>query len=290
VFDGSNHQIGSLGTDCFYVGGGASPFAPESLPFGSNLVVDAKGLRGTIAILGGSDGTGPADCTRGAGPAKHCVNGAPGLDGHGACVGDLECGPAGGCQLDANCYFTAPLNITDPVATCAVNVSLTDLCAEVNLLTFASTFRGAISSRVYFGACPQCVGGVCQGGARDGLTCTAASAGTSSDCLPTPSTFFGAFMTAPTLSTDPLEMSDPNGLLCAGQGSPGAFGRPDARRVRTTGEAVNLLTQQTSLAGPACILPSGNPLLDGALALPAPAAFSMRAKFDVVKLLLLFGF
>ncbi len=286
---GSGQKLADLGTNCLYLGGGSSALAPFGLTPGSSFVLSVVGLRGASAIAGPSDGTGPADCSRGAGPGTHCINGSPGTDGAGACRGDGDCGgAAGSCALDANCFFGAPLSITAPVAACAVNVALTDFCGEAHLLRFSVDVRGALSSRAYLGACPTCTAGRCQGGARDGQACSGSDP--SIDCLPAPAGFLGAFTSTPALSTEPLELRDPAGLLCAGQTSAGAFGRPDARRLRTDGQRLNLLTLQATLAGPFCAQTSGNPLVDAAVGLPAPGAATLKGRIDLIQVLRLFGF
>src|SRR5262249_24190332 len=161
---------------------------------GSGPGVRGVGLRGLTAIAGPSAGTGPSSCTFGAGPGKHCLNGKPGTDAAGACTTDVDCGnQAGACALDANCFFGAPLSITSPVAACAVNVVRSDFCAEASLLNFSLDVHGALSTRVYLGACPHCTAGKCDGGARGGASCKADVNGTSVDCAPAPSGFLGQF-------------------------------------------------------------------------------------------------
>jgi hypothetical protein len=289
LFDGANHSIANLGTDCLYIGGGDSSLVPFEVPESTALVLNVVGLRGFTAIAGPSAGSGPSDCSLGAGPGKHCLNGSPGRNGQGLCVTDEDCGGLGTCGLDANCFFGPPLQISTPVNACAVNVTLTDFCGEANLASFAITVRGALTTRVYLSSCPTCVNHQCQGGARDGLGCTASESGTSADCLPTPGTFVGAFVSVPTISTEPLELSNSAGLLCAGQRGAGAFGKPNARRLRTDGRRFSLLGLQTTLAGPFCALQSGNPTLDAVVDLPAPGAATLKGRVDLVALLRLFG-
>jgi hypothetical protein len=290
LLDGSQHKLADLGTDCLYVGGGASTLAPFPVATGSTTVLAVVGLRGLTAIAGPSAGSGPSSCTFGAGPGKHCLNGKTGTDGAGACATDVDCGNvAGACGLDANCFFGAPLSIASPVAACALNVVRSDFCAEANLLAFSLDVHGALSTRVYLGACPRCSAGKCAGGARDGDSCSADVNGTSVDCPPAPSGFLGQFSSVQHLSTDTLESSDPGGAFCAGQHAAGAFGVAGARTVRTTGQRLNLLSLQATLAGPFCALPSGNPLVDGLVGLPAPGAASLKGKVDLVKLLHLLG-
>src|SRR5262249_59258297 len=85
LLDGSGHRLASLGTDCLYAGAGNAAVPPAQIPTGSTFVVNVVGLRGLKAIFGPSSGFGPTSCTRGAGPASHCLNGKPGADGARAC-------------------------------------------------------------------------------------------------------------------------------------------------------------------------------------------------------------
>lgn len=68
-----------------------------------------------------------------------------------------------------------------------------------------------------------------------------------------------------------------------------AFGTPTARTLQTQGDRVNLFTLQTTLAGPFCALPSGSPLIDATIGLPAPAVATMQGRVDLLTLLRLFG-
>jgi hypothetical protein len=290
LLNANGAQLAQLGTDCLYLGGGGSAVAPLHLATGSEVVLNVVGLSGFTAIAGPSAGSGPADCSLGAGPGRHCLNGSGGTDGRGTCVSDANCGgAAGSCGLDANCFFGPPLSIPSPVAACAVNVALADFCGEANLAQFSVAVHAALSTRVYLGACPACVRGVCQGGAGAGRACVAASNGTSIDCLPSASTFAGAITSVPTLTTETAALSAPDGRLCAGQPSPGAFGQPAARVLETQGRRFDLFTLETTLAGPFCAQPSGNPLLDGVIGLPAPAAATVKGRLDLLAVLRLFG-
>jgi hypothetical protein len=107
--------------------------------------------------------------------------------------------------------------------------------------------------------------------------------------LPSASTFAGAITSVPTLTTETAALSAPDGRLCAGQPSPGAFGQPAARVLETQGRRFDLFTLETTLAGPFCAQPSGNPLLDGVIGLPAPAAATVKGRLDLLAVLRLFG-
>jgi hypothetical protein len=291
--DAFGRELADLGTNCLYVGGGSTSLPPIQIPAGNALVASVVGLRGARAILGASEGTGPADCSLGAGPASHCINGAPGTNGQGACRVDTDCGGGpGSCALDANCFLAAPLPLDIEslgLTACGVNVVLAYVCGELDILGFETTVHAALSTRAYLSPCPTCSGGRCQGGARNGLPCRAGPGGTSVDCLPAPSTFVGASTSAPTLTSEPRVLVGSGGAFCSGQTSPGAFGVAAARRIRTDGRRPSLLTLQATLAGPFCASASGAPLVDGLVGLPGPAAASMKARIDLITLLRLFG-
>src|SRR5690606_37762155 len=155
---------------------------------------------------------GPFDCTRGAGPDRHCVNGAAGTDGDGACASDADCGGgAGTCPPDANCFFGPPIPGlgAGAIGACVRNAFETDLCGRVSLLPLGATLTSTLSARVYLtgdtvAPCPLCVDGTCTGGKNAGESCTPlGSESTSIDCPPLDETFL-ATLTVPvtSLSTD----------------------------------------------------------------------------------------
>jgi hypothetical protein len=293
VRDAAGHALASLGTDCLYAGGGAAAVPGLALPTGTETVVSVVGLRGSKAVLGPSDGSGPATCTRAAGPGRHCIDGRPGTDGHGTCTADASCsGTPGSCALDANCFFAPPLavaNVLPGVDACAVSTALADFCGDLDILSFATDVRGALSTRIYLAACPTCTSGRCSAGPRSGQSCQASSAGTSVDCPPDASPFVGAFAADITLSSEASVLASSTGAFCPGQTSLGAFGLPAARRVETAGVRPNLLTLQATLAGPFCGGATGNALVDATLGLPAPVAVGAKARVNLFDLLRLFG-
>ena len=68
-----------------------------------------------------------------------------------------------------------------------------------------------------------------------------------------------------------------------------SFGLPAARRIRTDGTRPNLLTLQATIAGPFCVAPTGKPLVDTTIGLPAPAAVGAEARINLLDVLGLFG-
>ena len=101
-------KINDLGRGCLYFGGGnATVVAGGKIPDAATSFLTIAGP----GTLGASAGTSPKNCTRGAGPNRHCVNN----NSLPACTSDLNCGgSAGSCALDANCYFGPPLPIVSP--------------------------------------------------------------------------------------------------------------------------------------------------------------------------------
>src|SRR4030095_15616321 len=76
VANGSNATLGNLSLGCLYAGG----LPPLLLPFGSSTEVSVVGLQllPLALTLGPSEGSGPSDCTMGAGPGRHCATHASG--------------------------------------------------------------------------------------------------------------------------------------------------------------------------------------------------------------------
>jgi hypothetical protein len=72
--------IASLGEGCLYVGGGLSnSLPPAHIPDGAVARLDVSGTSGFLGLglaLSASNGSGPTDCTRGAGPLRHCAAGS----------------------------------------------------------------------------------------------------------------------------------------------------------------------------------------------------------------------
>ena len=152
--------IANLGEGCLYVGGGLSnSLPPAHLPDGAVSQLSVANAMGLALGLAASNGTGPADCTRGAGPLKHCANGAPGTDSNGLCTVDADCGlGTGNCVLDANCFFGPPIPLSSPVpatSSCVVNAIGTDACGTADLQANSSSLSVALLARLL------CLGPLC---------------------------------------------------------------------------------------------------------------------------------
>jgi hypothetical protein len=300
LLDGSNAPIVSLGSGCLYVGGGENTALPAPrIPDGADVTFGVVGLNGLDVLLGPSAGSGPQDCSQGAGPGQHCIGGT---NTGAACTFDVDCGGLpGSCALDANCIFGPPLPL--PVAalpalsSCILNVVQQNMCGEVQLLQGGATLEAALSSRVYLtgnitAPCPRCVGGTCDGGPNAGHACQAVgSLGTSLDCPPAPAGFIAPLnvVLAP-LTTGTLNVTDAAGLFCPGQAHAGAFGRANARTIRTQGAGLLSGTSlQLTAAGPFCVPGTGNVAIDGLADIAGPGAVGVPSSTDVSGILRILG-
>ena len=293
--DGSERA--DLGLGCLYFGGGsATTFPPSSIPDGGTSVLAVTGISGLALALGPDPGSGPADCTLGAGPARHCLNGAPGTDGTGACSADSQCvggTPIGACDLDANCFFGPPVPVPGPIASlsvCIMNAIGVGVAGTAD--AGSTTVSTTLSSRVYItgnatSPCPQCVSGACTYGERARMSCSrgVGSRNTTIECPPAATGFSGrlAVALAP-ITTGTSTASDPGGSFCPGQTSPGAFGG-EAGRITEMGSPLGANLSNpfaTTLAGTFCIPATGNGVVDGLSDLPGPGAVSVPGTTSLV--------
>jgi hypothetical protein len=287
VADASHATIGSLALGCLYPGN----FAGLRIPDGSTSKLSVVGINllPLSLTLAGSDGSGPSDCTRGAGPSSQCANGTGGTDGNGTCTSDADCGQAGACLLKPNCYFGPPIPIPQPIPSCVVNAFETDLCGQVNLVPPQATFATALSSRIYLSLepdspCPRCENGVCNSGERQGNACTPVGVDqTSVDCPPDRVAFVGALnVVIPQLTTATSALSAPDGLFCEGQAMPGALGLAAARQVSETGVAPGASSNALAmnLAATFCISRT-NTFVDAIGHFPGAGALSVSGQMDL---------
>jgi len=294
VQDAAGNDISDLGAGCQYAGALPALIIPD----GGSAIVSVVGLdllTQTVKIAGKAGS--PAECTVGAGPGQHCSNGAPGTDGNGTCTSDGDCkGLVGSCNLDANCYFGAPIPIPNGnFSACALNAFQTDICGQLNLLSREADFTAQLSARIYLtgnqtSPCPQCVNGTCDSGQNAGQACVGVgSQNTTLDCPPLTKQFFATLpLTLPSLTTGTSALTaDANGLFCPGQSSPGAFGLPNATRVSETGTPIagssNLLG--LTIGATFCIPPTGNGLIDSMGGFPTVGAVSVNGEFDLSSVL-----
>ena len=256
VADAGNMTLGNLALGCLYAGS----LPGLLLPDGATAQLDVVGLNllPLSLTLTGSPGSGPQDCTKGAGPGQKCANGSPGIDMMGTCNGDADCGAPTACQPAPNCFFGPPIPVPNgATSACVVSAFRTDLCGQVNLTPPGATFATALASYVYLtlnadSPCPRCESGVCNGGERAGLSCTpVGSQMTSVDCPPTLSTFITTLnVVLPQLTSGTSTMTASDGVFCDGQLITGAMGIHDVRTVTESGTspALNGTSLNMSLA------------------------------------------
>jgi hypothetical protein len=291
IRNGSGQKISDLGLGCLYLGGGEAVIPGSRLPDGSTSLLDVSNVAGLGLSLAASNGTGPNDCTRGAGPGRHCSNGNPGLDGMGLCTSDAHCGGPGTCNPDANCMFGPPVPVPSPdesLSTCILNVIAGDPCGTADLLAGSTTLSVFLSARLYLtgnaaSPCPQCVGGLCTAGQRAGLPCAGGigSANTTRECPPLNSQFLAALPVGLALSTGTSVATDASGEFCANQRTPGAFGLSAARAIEQVGAPLGVPALSTTLVGNFCVQGTGIPLIDTVVDLPGPGTVSVPGTASV---------
>jgi hypothetical protein len=283
-----------LGLGCLYVGGGAGTLVPPlKLPDGGQSVLAVAGLGGLGEVtVTSSDGSGPADCTKGAGPGRHCLNGHPGTDTMGACTTDADCGGRiGACDLDANCFFGNPVPLPlGTISQCIMNAVAEDVCGSANLVANTTNVSAALSARIYAtgnaaSPCPQCVAGTCTAGQRQGMPCSGGvgSANTTIECPPRNIDFFARLsVDLSSLDTGTSTFEHPTGNFCPDQLSPGAFGG-EASRITVTGAP--LLSGgglfDTTLAGTFCVPSTNNGVFDSIADIPGPGVVSVPGTIEV---------
>jgi hypothetical protein len=289
--------IASLAEGCLYVGGGLSnALPPAHIPDGAVSLLSVSNAMGLVLQLAASDGNGPIDCTRGAGPLSHCANGAPGTDSNGLCTMDADCGGGtGNCVLDANCFFGPPIPLPSPIpatSSCVVNAIGTDACGAADLAANTSSLSVALLSRLYLTSnqtepCPRCVSGTCTAGQRAGLACSGGigSQLTTNECPPGDDDYVGQLVVNPLQLSSAANSvnSDPSGFFCPNQTTFGAFGLATARTIINNGVSLGggptLLS--STLAGIFCVPSSGSPLVDNAEDIPGPATVSVAGTLAV---------
>jgi hypothetical protein len=177
--------------------------------------------------------------------------------------------------------------------TCVINVIDTAPSGSANTAANGTVSLSlSLRSHVYltglaYGAttpCPRCIGGLCSGGQRSGLACTAGSPTslTSIDCPPLSSQWVAPLAISFTLSSNTSNLASSTGLFCPGQQTGpthvGAFGVGLARDIVLNGipspAGLNGSPHQATLGGPFCI-PGVNLALNGTSDLPGPGGLSL---------------
>jgi hypothetical protein len=287
-------SISPLGLGCLYFGGGmATVVAGGAIPDGSTSF-----LTDTNGTLTFSNGTNSDNCTRGAGPGKHCINN----NSTPACTTDVNCGgAAGSCALDANCSFGPPLPIVSPppfaaLTTCVLNVVQSNASGTVNHTNGDSTINLPLSSRVYItgntaSPCPKCLSGHCDPTWKTNTSttspdtnavCTAVGTRmTTNQCRPSLPGFQAPLpVSLNPLTTGTTSLTSASGNFCP-QNNPGAFGQGGAQCITQTGmnagtSLLDHLPHNSHLVSVFCIPSTGNAAVDGVADLPGPGAFSLN--------------
>jgi len=295
VDDGTGTNLGDLQLGCVYVGGAAAGQPGGGTPItnraymGGRLFADGDVAEGTQVTIAPSDDPGPLGCSRGAGPARHCLGAT--LTGSGCTVDDDCGGSPGTCQSDAHCYTTEPIDYAatgiNGFTVCLVNIVQSDLTGTVDIATGKASYNLPLATRVYLSACPQCVAGQCNGGQNAGDACaTEEGGGTSVSCLPLDRAYFGVIETnlASTTGTSSLS-SDAGGVFCPGQPHPGAFGLADARGIvqhgSPAGDIRDFAPHEYIGAVTGCVPGSSNTVINQFGGLPFPLAVATRATLQV---------
>ena len=310
VYNKSGQKIADLGVDCLYAGAGTSGQPPSMIPDGSTSVLAVTGISSGVALtLSGSAGSGPADCTLGAGPAMRCLNGNLGTDGMGACSSDADCGDQkDACAPQPNCFFGPPIPVPAPatpaLSTCIVNAIATDASGAANLLTRETTLNASLAPGIYLtgdgeSPCPQCcpstgmigssscTSGTCTAGDRQGMPCSGGvgSKNTTVECPPESIRFVGrlAVNLSPLTTGTTTLTADPAGMFCPDQAHSGAFGIGTPRTIRETGVPLGGLASPfaTTVAGVFCIPATGSPAVNVLADLPGPAAVSVSGMTSI---------
>jgi hypothetical protein len=279
-------KISDLGLGCLYIGGGNNISTPASrIPDGSSSIFAVSGTGSTRNLLVNT-GTGPADCTVGAGPGKSCIGptntGAP-------CASDADCDVTrpGSCALDANCFFGPPLPVPNGgLSTCVVNAILTDASGTVTPSTGDAVININLSSRVFLtgnatSPCPKCVSGTCNAGPNVGLACTpVGSQLTTLDCPPLPGGFLAPLPVnlAPLVTTTTTAVGA-GGNFCTGQANPGAFGQAATQAIKQNGSPGGDLSDGNPHAAVLgysfCVPKTNNAAVDGSADLPGPGSVGL---------------
>jgi len=286
-------KIADLGVGCLYIGGGGATIVPPGAT--PDHYTSTFGISGTNLVA--SAGTGPRDCTKGAGPGSHCIGGTnTGM----ACTMDSQCGGfPGTCGLDANCFFAAPLPIVNgSLSTCVVNVIQTDAGGTGDITLGTSSVSVPLSSRVFITSnsaspCPKCVSGTCTYGS--GTTCSTGgnTLGTTLDCPPPAADFLAPLaVTLNPLTTGTAQKTGASGNFCpsppavAAQRTNGAFGKTGAQCIKETGSPAGDLSDglphPSTLGSVFCIPATGNVAIDPSADLPGPGAFSSAGNAQAV--------
>jgi len=277
-------KLADLGLGCLHYGGGDSEYAPSPRASGgSSMVFGGATCSLPVVPLVASAGTGPLDCTEGPSSKRLCV-GNPSR----TCTRDRDCG-GGACSPLPRCFWGLPLPVHGPAPSCVINVFAADGGGSINPTSGEARIETLLTNYAYVtlddaAPCPRCVSGTCVGGQRAGRACSAgAPDGRSHDCPPRDDQFYAAlnFQAAgdQAVATETRTAAAADGRFCPDQRTPGAFGKPTARRIVEIGSPAGDLSDHAPhaviLSGTSCISSSGVGAVDQVADLPGPAGVSM---------------
>jgi len=296
VDDGTGTKLDDLQLGCVYEGGAAAGQAGGGTPItnraygGGRTYVDGDTDGGTQVTLAASDDPGPLGCSRGAGPASHCLGASTVIGAE--CTTDADCGGnPGTCQADARCYSTEPLDYAatgiNGFVVCLVNIVQNDVTGTVDIASGEADWTMPLATRVHLFACTQCTNGQCSDGKNVGDSCsTTQGGGTSVSCLTLDRNFFGTIATNLTSTTGTSALSSESaGVFCPGQPHPGAFGLADARAITEQGSPAGDLRDfqphdyTSAITG--CVPGSSNTTINQSGGLPFPLAVATEATLQM---------
>jgi hypothetical protein len=288
VIDAGDAAIASLEEGCVYLGGGTILQSTSFLRrVEGAFVLEVEEAEGSdVATLLPTDAPGRLGCTQGLAASGHCAGNI--LGGY-PCVVTADCSTGLTCVPDAQCLTTPPLDLlAGTIPVCLVNVVREDISGTADLTTGAVSATQPLQTRIYLTTCPRCVAGLCEErSANFAEACTSPDGtGASVDCLPDYGTYLGAVDFDSMVTTDEARLAAADGVFCAGQTVPGAFGLADAREIVENGARTGDLHDGDSHPGrgaiAGCVLASGNPLIDDQAGLPFPLAVSYGVEVQLL--------
>jgi hypothetical protein len=286
VFDAvtGGNKVADLGDGCTYFGGGDSEYYPAAQTnAGTGFALEANRCDADVLSLISSAGSSFDNCTLGPSSRKICLN-----DVTRTCTSDTDCqnGQAGSCQFAPRCFGGPPTPFRSQFNVCFLSGVTADATGTLNPTTGELAVQTRSNTYIYLTytdpPCPLCVNDVCQGGSRDGRSCTPGGAlePTSLDCPPFDYSFYLTLggTSSSSSATTPVTRTSATGLFCPGQVNPGAFGSDQVRRIEETGiptgSLLDFQPHPATLLDVACIGSTGNPVVDQAADFPGPQATS----------------
>ena len=285
----SSGQACGAGQDCGCIDG--APGLPATDAGTCNTQVGCIDTMGKCA--GGACGTCSGDSS---------ISCGCNLDCNGRCTKNAECGVSSAgdtassvCLPDPTCYFGSPLPINNAgTSTCVLNTIDDGVAGSGDKMLGSANITLPLKSWVYLtgvssafsegNACPICDNGVCNAGARKGLSCvTNSTLKTTLDCPPPKYLFLAplAVSLSPLSTQVVTKTSDVDGIFCPSQplASGGAFGVGTVRKIVQNGipatGGLDGTGKDATLASVFCIPATGNLLIDASANLPGPGSTAL---------------